>query len=84
MDYNLLLVLIFSILTVNLVVVGFYIIATLRDLRVTLNKLNSVIDDTSSIVHSIANPLTFLTSMVTAITKAISSSKSITSLRGDR
>lgn len=84
MDYNLLLVLIFSILTVNLVVVGFYIIATLRDLRVTLNKLNSVIDDTSSIVHSIANPLTFLTSMVTAISKAISSSKSITSLRGDR
>jgi len=84
MDYNLMLVLIFSILTVNLKVVGIYIIATLRDLRNTLNKLNSVLDDTSSIVHSIANPLTFLTSMVTAITKAVSTSKSITSLRGER
>lgn len=67
-----------------MLVVGFYIIATLKDLRQTLSKLNNVLDDTSSIVHNIANPLTFLTTMVTSITKAVASAKSVTSLRGER
>lgn len=84
MDYQLLLILLLSVLTVNMLVVGFYIIATLKDLRQTLGKLNTVLDDTSSIVHNVANPLTFLTTMVTSITKAISSAKSVTSLRGER
>ena len=80
MDYQLLLILLLSVLTVNMLVVGFYIIATLKD----LSKLNNVLDDTSSIVHNIANPLTFLTTMVTSITKAVASAKSVTSLRGER
>lgn len=84
MDYQLLLILLLSVLTVNMLVVGFYIIATLKDLRQTLGKLNNVLDDTSSIVHNIANPLTFLTTMVTSITKAVASAKSVTSLRGER
>lgn len=84
MDYQLLLILLLSVLTVNMLVVGFYIIATLKDLRQTLSKLNNVLDDTSSIVHNIANPLTFLTTMVTSITKAVASAKSVTSLRGER
>ena len=84
MDYQLLLILLLSVLTVNMLVVGYYIIATLKDLRQTLSKLNNVLDDTSSIVHNIANPLTFLTTMVTSITKAVASAKSVTSLRGER
>ncbi|NBO21828.1 hypothetical protein EBU94_00585 [bacterium] len=84
MDYQLLLILLLSVLTVNMLVVGFYIIATLKDLRQTLSKLNTVLDDTSSIVHNVANPLAFITTMVTSITKAISSAKSVTSLRGER
>jgi len=84
MDFQLTLILILSILTVNLVVVGFYIIVTLKEFRTTLSKMNGVIDDTSSIVHAIANPLSMLTGLVGSITKAINATRSITSLRNDR
>jgi len=84
MDFQLIIVLILSILTVNLLVVGFYIVVTLKDFRETLSKMNSVLDDTSVIVHGIANPLTILTGLVSAFSNAISTSKAITSLRNDR
>lgn len=84
MDLQLVLVLILSILTVNLLVVGFYIIVTLKDFRETLTKMNKVLDDTSIIVHGVANPLTILTGLVSAFSNAISTSKAITSLRNDR
>jgi uncharacterized protein YoxC len=85
MDFQLVLILILSVLTVNLVVVGFYIIVTLKDFRTTLSKMNAVLDDTSSIVHGIANPLTLLSGLVSGLTNVISSTRNtITSLRGDR
>jgi hypothetical protein len=85
MDFQLVLVLILSVLTVNLIVVGFYIIVTLNDFRQTLGKMNAVLDDTSSIVHGIANPLTLISGLVSGIRTAVDSSRSaITTLRGDR
>jgi hypothetical protein len=84
MDFQLMIVLILSILTINLLVVGFYIIATLKDFRETLSKMNTVLDDTSVIVHGVANPLTILTGLVSAFSNAINTSKAITSLRNDR
>lgn len=84
MDFQLILILILSIITINLVVVGFYVITTLREFRETLVKMNAVLDDTSVIVHGIANPLTILTGLVSAFSNAINTSKSITSLRNDR
>lgn len=84
MDFQLTLILILSILTVNLVVVGFYIIVTLKEFRNTLTKMNGVLDDTASIVHGIANPLSMLTGLVASISKAITATRSITSLRDDR
>ena len=85
MDFQLVLVLILSVLTVNLIVVGFYIIVTLNDFRQTLGKMNSVLDDTSSIVHGIANPLTLISGLVSGVRAAVDSSRSaITTLRGDR
>lgn len=84
MDFQLIIVLILSILTVNLLVVGFYIVVTLKDFRETLAKMNNVLDDTSVIVHGIANPLTILTGLVSAFSNAINTSKAITSLRSDR
>jgi uncharacterized protein YoxC len=84
MDFQLILVLILTIITVNLLVVGFYIVVTLKDFRDTLSRMNKVLDDTSVIVHGIANPLTILTGLVSAFSNAINTSKAITSLRNDR
>jgi uncharacterized protein YoxC len=85
MDFQLVLILLLSVITVNLVVVGFYIIVTLKDFRQTLSKMDSVMDDTSSIIHGIANPLTLISGLVATLSKAISSTRSaITSLRDER
>lgn len=84
MDFQLILILILSIITINLLVVGFYVIITLKEFRETLTRMNTVLDDTSVIVHGIANPLTLLTGLVSAFSNAISTSKAITSLRSDR
>ncbi len=85
MDFQLVLILLLSVITVNLVVVGFYIIVTLKDFRQTLSKMDSVMDDTSSIIHGIANPFTLISGLVATLSKAISSTRSaITSLRDER
>lgn len=81
MDFNLVIVLILSVITINMLVVGFYIVVTLKDLRETLQKMNSVLDDTGSIVHNIANPLNMVGGFVSAIVDAFQKTKSITSLR---
>lgn len=84
MDLQLIIIFILSVLAINLLVVSFYIITTLKDFRDTLRKMNVVLDDVSVIAHGVANPLTILTGLVSAFTNAINTSKAITSLRGDR
>ena len=81
MDFNLILILILSIITINLLVVGFYIVVTLKDFRETLKKMNAVLDDTGSIVHNIANPLNMVGGLVSAVVDAFKKTRSITSLR---
>lgn len=81
MDFNLVLILILSVITINMLVVGFYIVVTLKDLRETLKKMNTVLDDTGAIVHGIANPLNMVGGLVTAVVDAFKKTRSITSLR---
>lgn len=81
MDFNLVLILILSIITINLIVVGFYIVITLKEFRETLSKMNRVLDDTQVIVHNVANPLSMVTGLVSSLIDAFHKTKSITSLR---
>jgi len=81
MDFNLVLILILSVITINMLVVGFYIVVTLKDLRETLKKMNTVLDDTGAIVHTIANPLNMVGGIVSAVIDAFKKTRSITSLR---
>jgi uncharacterized protein YoxC len=83
-DLQLVLTILLSILVLNLLILTFFVLSVLKDFRVTLGKLNKVLDDTSTIVHGIANPLTILTGLVSAFSNAINTSKAITSLREDR
>ena len=81
MDFHLILILILSVITINLVVVGFYIVITLKDFRETLKKMNTVLDDTSVIVHNVANPLSMVGGIISAVVDAFNKTRSITSLR---
>lgn len=64
-----------------MLVVGFYIVVTLKDLRETLKKMNSVLDDAGSIVNAVANPLNMVGGIVSAVVDAFKKTRSITSLR---
>lgn len=81
MDFNLVLILILSVITINMLVVGFYIVVTLKEFRDTLKKMNVVLDDTGKIVHNVANPLNMVGGFISTILDAFHKTRSITSLR---
>jgi len=82
MDIQVILVFILALLTLNLMVVGFYVILVLKDFRETLKKSNEVLDDVHTVTDRVANPITSLAGMVSGIVEGVKAVKSITSLRG--
>ena len=79
MDIQLLLVFILSLLTVNLIIVGVYVVLVLREFRQTLKKANGVLDDVESITNAVTNPLSALSGIFAAI---LEGAKVVKSIRG--
>ena len=71
MDFQIVLLIILSLLTINLVVVGIYVIMVLKEFRVTIKKMNSVLDDAPEITDSIAGPITAISSIATGLTQGL-------------
>jgi len=80
MDIQLVLIVILVILTINLVIVGFYVFLILRDLRETIKKTNSVLDDAKIITKTVSNPLGSITTLATYLIKSYKSTKAVNSL----
>ncbi len=84
MDIQAILVLILAILTINLVVVGVYVILVLRELRETIQKANVVLSNVNSVSSIVSNPFGMLSSFLTAVLdsyKAVKEVKTIRSLK---
>uniref|UniRef100_A0A7C4TRK6 DUF948 domain-containing protein n=1 Tax=candidate division WWE3 bacterium TaxID=2053526 RepID=A0A7C4TRK6_UNCKA len=84
MDIQAILILILAVLTINLVVVGVYVILVLRELRETIKKANIVLENATSVSSLVSNPFGALSSFVSAFIegyKAIKEVKTIRSLR---
>jgi hypothetical protein len=64
---QILLILVIIILTILLVVLGIQVYFVLKELRVTLQKANNVLDNTDEITRSIANPLSSLSALLMGI-----------------
>ena len=77
MDIQLLLVFILSLLTVNLIIVGVYVVLVLREFRQTLKKANSVLADVESITNAVTNPLSALSGIFAAVLEGVKVVKSI-------
>lgn len=80
MDIQVVLVIILFILTVNLVVVGVYLVLVLKDLRQTLQKANNVLTDVESVTHIVSNPLATITTLISYVLKGFKSTKPVSSL----
>lgn len=84
MDIQVVLIFILSILTINLVVVGVYVVLVLRDFRELLKRGHSVIDGLDSFTNAVANPFSMFSGVLGAVLdgyKAIKESKSVNSIR---
>jgi len=71
MATEILLVLIIFLLTFNLLFVGIYIVLVLKDVRVTLHKLNLVLTDTHEITKTVKEPIKEITGLVEGISNGI-------------
>ncbi|MFZ5424521.1 MAG: hypothetical protein ACOZAO_01855 [Patescibacteria group bacterium] len=89
MDIQVVLVILLALLTVNLLVVGVYVVLVLKEFRETVKKANVVLDDveavTSTVSKTFSSPISTLIGVATAAfqgMRAVKSLGSISSLAG--
>jgi hypothetical protein len=80
MDLQTILVFILALLTVTLMLVGFYVISVLKELRETIKKSNSILNTVESVTTSVSNPLNTIMGVVSGLTQGFKAVKSITTL----
>lgn len=83
MDIQVILVIILSILTVNLVVVGVYVVLVLKEFRETVQKANGILEDVEAVSSFISNPVSLLGGLVNSIMGGYKAVTSIRSLKED-
>lgn len=86
MDLQVVLIFILALLTINLVVVGVYVVLVLKELRETIKKANGILDGASSIRDFLSNPLAAFSGVLEAVVKgykAVQDVRSIRSLKDD-
>jgi hypothetical protein len=80
MDIQTVLVFILAVLTINLIIVGVYIILVLREFRETVRKANYVLDNVNGFTDAIVNPITTIAGIISGVTESVKAVKQISSL----
>lgn len=79
MDIQTVLVFILALLTINLIVVGVYVVMVLKELRATINHANHILDTADSITTLISSPMNMVSTVIGAVVqgyKAVQEAKS--------
>ncbi len=82
MDTNTLLIFIIALLTINLLFVGVYIVLVLKDVRNTLQKVNTILDTANEVSAAVANPLLSAAAALSAVVEGFKALKIIKGLSG--
>ena len=80
MDIQTILIFILGILTINLIIVGIYIILVLREFRQTVKKANYVLDNVNGFTDAITNPIATIAGIISGVTESVKAVKQISSL----
>ena len=75
MDNSILLILIVALLSLNLLLVGFYLILVLNDFRATLKKINTLLDTASETADSVSRPIQNVSHIAEAFTSGLEAVK---------
>lgn len=71
MNTQTLLILVISLLTINLLFVGIYIVLVLKEVRETMKKFNSILDTTKSTFEAVTEPLVGVSNAVSGFTEGL-------------
>jgi uncharacterized protein YoxC len=80
MDIQTILIFILGILTINLIIVGVYIILVLREFRQTVKKANYVLDNVNGFTDALTNPIATIAGIISGVTESVKAVKQISSL----
>lgn len=77
-------IIVITILTVLLTIVGFHLILVLKDLRHTLQRVNHILDQSESILHKFSHPTQSLGSLVGGIREGLKMVDTVSHLLSNR
>ena len=80
MDIQVVLIFILALLTINLLVIGFYVVLVLKEFRETVKRTNIMLDDVSNITSIISSPVASIIGVAAGLLgggKAVKSVKSL-------
>lgn len=80
MDLQVILIFILALLTLNLLIVGFYLILVLKEFRQTVKKANIVLENVSSVTNAATSPIVSIVGMLGSVFEGMKTVKSIRSL----
>ena len=81
MDIQTILVIILAILTVNLVIVGVFVVLVLKEFRETMQKANGILDNLESVSDFLSNPMSLFGGLISSVMGGYKAVNSIRSLR---
>jgi uncharacterized protein YoxC len=80
MDLQLILIFILALLTINLIIVGAYVILVLKELRQTVKKTNTVLDDVNAVTNAVSSPVASILGIATSVLEGVKTIKSVRTL----
>ncbi|MFH1896545.1 MAG: hypothetical protein ABH814_03720 [bacterium] len=80
MATEILLILIIFLLTFNLLFVGVYIVLVLKDVRVSLQKLNKVLDEAHEVTSAVKKPIKDISNLAEGVSAGLKALPLVSSL----
>lgn len=84
MDIQVVLIFILALLTINLIVVGVYVVLVLKELRSTIKRANGILDHADSLSDFLANPLSAFSGVIDAAVKGYKAVREVRSIRSSK
>ena len=81
MDVQVILIFILSLLTINLIVVGVYVVLVLKELRTTLQRANGILNSAENLSGFLSNPFGSFSGIVDAVVKGFKAVQEVRSIR---
>lgn len=81
MDIQVVLIFILALLTINLVIVGVYVVLVLKELRETIRRANGILDNAGNLTDFLANPMSAFSGILETLIKGYRAVQEVRSIR---